>query len=154
MTGIIETMTSDKIASTLRIAREVLQTHGLSDWKVEIDGAKRRAGICRFDKSTISLASGYISKASESEIMNTILHEVAHALVGPHHGHDKIWKRQALRIGCDGARCHNVSFTEKKWEIYCDCGKVKTTRHVVRTQILKKICKYCRGGLKKRLINS
>ena len=44
---------------------------------------------------------------------DTILHEMAHALVGQVHGHDAVWQAQVL--GCSGRRCHDVqlAFLEK-----------------------------------------
>lgn len=76
--GIIKNMTTDKMANTLSIATEAFAKHGLTGWKFEIDHAKRRAGVCRFDKSTISLAEGYIQKATDSEIKNTMSNRMSH----------------------------------------------------------------------------
>jgi hypothetical protein len=33
-------------------------------------------------------------------VKNSILHELAHVLVGKGHGHDEIWFRKALDLGC------------------------------------------------------
>ena len=43
----------------------------------------------------------------DAAVENTILHEIAHALVGRGHGHDYVWRSKALEIGCDGERCHS-----------------------------------------------
>tara|TARA_R110002167_G_scaffold143958_2_gene333736 strand:- start:62872 stop:63390 length:519 start_codon:yes stop_codon:yes gene_type:complete len=45
---------------------------------------------------------------SESDLRNTIRHELAHIAVGPGHGHDAVWKREAKRMGCTGDRCHQM----------------------------------------------
>jgi predicted SprT family Zn-dependent metalloprotease len=37
-------------------------------------------------------------------IENTVLHEIAHAIVGAVHHHDNVWRDCAQRIGCDGNR--------------------------------------------------
>jgi len=37
-------------------------------------------------------------------IENTVLHEIAHAIVGNEHYHDRVWKECAQRIGCTGDR--------------------------------------------------
>lgn len=34
--------------------------------------------------------------------MDTVAHEVAHALVGPAHGHDAVWRRKAVELGGSG----------------------------------------------------
>ena len=33
------------------------------------------------------------------EVRDTILHEIAHALVGPGHGHDAVWKAKCVEVG-------------------------------------------------------
>lgn len=40
-----------------------------------------------------------------SLIRDTILHEIAHALVGPNHCHDLVWKAKCLEIGATPRRC-------------------------------------------------
>ena len=37
-------------------------------------------------------------------IENTVLHEIAHAIVGAEHHHDRVWRDCAQRIGCTGDR--------------------------------------------------
>lgn len=37
-------------------------------------------------------------------IENTVLHEIAHAMVGNKHHHDRVWRDCAQRIGCNGNR--------------------------------------------------
>lgn len=37
-------------------------------------------------------------------IEDTVLHEIAHAIVGNKHHHDKVWRDCAQRIGCTGSR--------------------------------------------------
>ena len=36
----------------------------------------------------------------------SLLHEIAHALVGRKHNHDAEWKAKAREIGCTGERTH------------------------------------------------
>ena len=44
------------------------------------------------------------------EVRDTILHEVAHALVGPGHGHDTVWKATAAQVGARPQRRGRTSF--------------------------------------------
>lgn len=39
-----------------------------------------------------------------NKIQDTVLHEIAHAIVGNKHHHDRIWKDCAQRIGSTGSR--------------------------------------------------
>ena len=67
--------------------------YGLCDWKLELDHAKVRAGACHFTEKKISFSRNFIKHADDLDINDTILHEIAHALVGPNHGHDSVWKK-------------------------------------------------------------
>ena len=42
-------------------------------------------------------------------IKSIVLHEIAHAIVGGHHNHDKVWKDCCINLGGNGKRCHNES---------------------------------------------
>ncbi|PFG39656.1 SprT-like family protein [Georgenia soli] len=83
---------------------ELLALHGLTSWRFAFDNAKRRAGACKFDTRTISVSRHLMALYSEEHVRDTILHEIAHALVGPKHGHDRVWRAKALAIGCSGSR--------------------------------------------------
>ena len=87
------------------MAEHLLEAHGLDDWGVAFDNAKRRAGICRFGERTLGLSAPLTAVHSEDDVRDTILHEIAHALVGPRHGHDATWQAKARAIGCSGERC-------------------------------------------------
>ncbi len=82
-----------------RMAQDIMLEHGLHNWTVTIDRAKRRFGQCRYATKQISLSEPLTRVNTEDHVRQTVLHEVAHALVGPGHGHDAIWKSQARRIG-------------------------------------------------------
>lgn len=83
----------------------LLAEHGLTQWRLEFDRAKRRAGICRYDRRTIGLSGPLTRIHSETEVRDTLLHEIAHALAGPRAGHGPRWQAIARRIGCSGERC-------------------------------------------------
>ena len=87
------------------MAEHLLEAHGLDGWDVAFDNAKRRAGICRFAERTLGLSAPLTAVHSEDDVRDTILHEIAHALVGPQHGHDATWQARARAIGCSGERC-------------------------------------------------
>ncbi len=87
------------------MAEHLLVRHGLTDWQVAYDNAKRRAGVCRYRDRTIGLSAPLTALHSEEDVRDTILHEIAHALAGPEHGHDDRWREVAMSIGCTGERC-------------------------------------------------
>lgn len=106
------------------LAMRLMKKHGLSHWSLKFDKAKRRAGACRYSTKTIHLSEPLTRIRSDDNVRNTILHEIAHALVGPGHGHDSVWRRKALAIGCDGRRCYTDAKVEGKWIGTCTHGKV------------------------------
>jgi hypothetical protein len=81
---------------------------------------------------------------SEPEVRNTILHEIAHALVGPSHGHDGVWRAPARLMGCNGSRCcdRSVVAPSRKWVAECPSCKCEVRRH--RRRIAS--CGQCSGG--------
>jgi len=87
------------------LAHELIVRHGLVGWSIEIDQAKRRAGVCRYDRKVIGLSAPITRLHAESEVQDTILHEIAHALAGPAAGHGPVWAETARRIGCSAQRC-------------------------------------------------
>lgn len=128
------TVTDSMEASTMSlieveaIGERLIQTHetksGLkTGWQLAFDLAPARAGSCRYEKKQITLSVTYCLKASKGEIVDTILHEIAHAIVGPKHGHDAAWKAAAQRIGCTAERCHHVQHTPPRWHGGCGCGQ-------------------------------
>jgi len=113
-----------------RLGRELLDEHGLHDWVVVFDRAKRRAGVCRYGRKEIGLSAPLTSIHPEEEVRDTILHEVAHALVGARHAHDEVWRATARRIGCSGLRCtsQDAPRIEGGWMGTCPAGH-SLTRH-------------------------
>ena len=77
---------------------------------------------------------------AQEDIQDTILHEIAHAIVGPKHGHDKVWKVMASKLGCSAKRCHTLEFSDYKWIRFCanHCWKQKVHRRKSNL-----ICKKC-----------
>lgn len=107
-----------------RLIREHTARSGLKKgWTFAFDLAPVRAGVCRHKEKRIALSVTYCLKASKEEIVDTILHEIAHAIAGPSHGHNEAWKSVARRIGCTATRCHQVDHTPPRWRGQCACGK-------------------------------
>lgn len=112
------------------LAEHLLEQHGLAGWTVAWDSAKRRAGVCRFGPRVLGLSAPLTALHDEAEVRDTILHEIAHALTGPAHGHDAHWRRVATSIGCSGLRCvaPEAPRVEPTWQGTCPAGHV-TGRH-------------------------
>ncbi|MEU4365087.1 SprT-like domain-containing protein [Promicromonospora sp. NPDC023987] len=117
------------LVAASRLARELMDQHGLKAWTFEFDDAVRRAGMCSYGKSRISLSAPITRIHEEREVRDTILHEVAHALAGPRAKHGPAWREVAVRIGCSGRRCVDPSAPsiDGPWVGTCSAGH-RTTR--------------------------
>lgn len=88
-----------------QLLRETMDKHGLTDWSarlnpVSLDSRYQYMGLCSYSDKAIILNAHHVDLHEEKDILNTILHEVAHALVGPTHGHDTVWAEKAKEVGC------------------------------------------------------
>ena len=87
---------------------EDLMKHYLSPlqgWGFKFDRSLNRLGQCDHGNFTISLGRHATEVNSEEQVLMTIVHEIAHALVGGHHGHDGVWRAKAIELGHSGKRC-------------------------------------------------
>lgn len=119
-------------------------------WTFGFDLAPSRAGVCRFNERRINLSVSYCLSATRADIHDTILHEIAHALVGPLHNHDRVWKAKAREIGCTGDRCHRVQHTVPKWVGECGCGQQWFRQKLQRRMMSNRVCAKCMGAIKWR----
>ena len=132
------------------LADKLLDEHGLIEkgWRFSFDRAKRRAGSCKFSKKEITIAKAYAERQERMEIKNTILHEIAHALVGSQHGHSQIWRKKAKEIGCDASRCHHIVFSKPKYVLTCNNRCFEVSRYRVNQSFMQsKICSKCNSNL-------
>ncbi len=97
-----------KVAEAL--AKQLMAEHlrsGVWTWTFGFDNARQRFGLCSFTRRHISLSRVLVALNDESQVRDTILHEIAHANVGGSHHHDDVWRQEALRLGCNGKRCYD-----------------------------------------------
>ena len=130
-----------------RLIREHEDNSGLkAGWQFAFDLAPVRGGSCRYSDQQITLSVTYCLKASKAEIVDTILHEIAHAIVGPKHGHDATWKAAARQIGCTAERCHGLQHTPPRWHGQCGCGQ-QWERQRLSQRIRTSRCGKCKGNI-------
>jgi predicted SprT family Zn-dependent metalloprotease len=118
------------------LARSLLDAHGLEGWTVRFSRSKRTLGRCLYDDRTIEVSRHFVERNDVEAIRDTLLHEIAHALVGFGHGHDSAWRQMCQRIG---ARPERLSFEAEmpagRWQAVCPgCGlrhhKYRRPKHV------------------------
>src|SRR5436190_24197018 len=111
---------SPRVGEVHRLACELLDSYGLQDWSFAFNRRKRDMGLCLYGSRVIQLSMHFILLNDNVAVRDTLLHEIAHALVGPGHGHDVVWKRKCLRIGARPERlCKDVNMPEGRWQARC-----------------------------------
>jgi predicted SprT family Zn-dependent metalloprotease len=130
------------VTAARQLATGLMARHGLVGWRLVFDSAKTRAGVCRFDRKEIGLSRPLVSLYAAEHVTETVLHEIAHALAGPRHGHDRVWRATARRIGYRGERRMpaDAPNVEGAWVGVCPAGH-RTTAH--RRPIRVKSCLGC-----------
>ena len=118
----------------------------IEDWDFGFDLAPVRGGICRYGVREISLSVTYCACASRDAVLDTVLHEIAHALVGAGHHHDKVWKKKALEIGCTGEIYHSVPHGLDRWRGTCPCGHTWRRQKLIK-KMRKATCSKCSGRI-------
>ena len=116
------------LPDVLALARSLMATHGLEDWELDLDHARRRAGQTDHARRRITLSRHLMRLYDEAEVRETILHEIAHARVGASHGHDAVWRAEARRIGSTGRRLvdPHAPRVEGRWRGTCPAGHTVT----------------------------
>ena len=144
----VECTLADVEGIALRLMGEFTGRGALkSGWTFGFDLASSRAGVCRYSERRIDLSVSYCLAATRVEIEDTILHEIAHAIVGPRHNHDGVWKAKAREIGCVGERCHRVQHSIPRWVGECGCGQQWFRQTLQRRMIGNRVCAKCRGDI-------
>lgn len=88
-----------------------LKRHRLYEqgWRTNFTKVDRFIALCDHNSKRIVISIPHLNARSESELMDTIKHELAHAIVGYGHGHDEVWKQKALELGCNDPKPCGVS---------------------------------------------
>lgn len=87
-----------------RMAKGLLKRHSLYEWSFTWSREKRTFGRAIYTYKRITLSKAMTELNTLKNVKETILHEIAHALVGSNNGHNDIWRTMAVKIGGTGAR--------------------------------------------------
>lgn len=92
------------------ILLDLMLEHGLApDWAIGFNNSRSTAGTCNFTRRTIYLSKFFLDIDSEESTLNTIRHEVAHALAGSRAGHGPKWRAIFLELGGNGQTVNYLS---------------------------------------------
>lgn len=107
-------------------ADALLRLHLSAEWSFAFDNAKRRAGLCDYTRTRISLSRYLAARYDDETNEQTLLHEIAHALAGPAAGHGPRWKAIARGLGYTGGATHTGETATElaPWVGVCPAGHV------------------------------
>ncbi len=132
-----------------RLAYKVMSEHGLIDegWTFKWSRAVRIFGLCQYNTKVIKLSRPLTEVNDEAQVMDTLLHETAHALAGPEAGHGPLWKETARAVGASPEATARGVVTATKYYAVCGCG-AKFSRNRLPSDM--RFCGKCyRAGLKR-----
>lgn len=128
-----------------------IEMYKLNNWKFEFNRSKKTFGLCKFGRKVISLSKFLCETNPEHEVEITIKHEIAHALVGLNHGHDRDWKSKCVEMGITPSQYYNeagngrnVIPVEKKNQYQCPNCKHIFGSH--RAWTIRHSCSICHHG--------
>jgi predicted SprT family Zn-dependent metalloprotease len=114
-----------KMTFAKRKLSELLKKNGLykQGWRYRLVNSTTATGMTFHGEEKIGLSKNFINspKTSKEEIVNIILHEIAHAIVGAEENHNGVWLSKALEIGCNG-KIKSDDFNEYKYVFRCKKG--------------------------------
>lgn len=109
------------------IARQEFLKHGLTTWTFGWARTKRRQGVCKYRSRRIEIAEYYARHNSREKVLDTLMHEIAHALAGPKAGHGPVWKAIAKKLGAIPRAydtCPETAVMPGDWQATCEaCGR-------------------------------
>lgn len=124
-------------AMDLRLAEQMVWSEmrhwGLGpEWVFKWDRARKRGGACQTfagkPGGIIFLSRVLTPHRSAVEVQKTILHEIAHAIVGVNKGHGALWKAQMRKMGQQPNRCtedlSGVVAKTAKYKLVCAQGEI------------------------------
>ena len=129
------------------LARTLMNEHGLELVPFQFNNRKRSAGTTFFQYGKvlrIELSRPVVDPNPLELVRDTILHEIAHALVGHAAGHSWVWKLKAREIGANTERCcgDNIVTPPGKYQATCSC-KIGV-HHVHRMPKRRLVCRFTR----------
>ena len=139
-------------------ALTLMEHYGLTErgWHFQFSNHKLILGQCVHDHKLIKFSQHYALKSTQESITDTLLHEIAHALIGPFHGHDETWQRKAIELGADPyAKCQggSVSTARYNYRLECpECGS-KAYRYRLKRVMHRAVCPDCDVPIKIYKIN-
>lgn len=136
----------------LNYANQALRELGLNvagfGWRFGTNTNKSSLGRCIYSKRTLELSRHFLGAVPVTDMWNTVLHEIAHAIAGPYAGHGHLWKRIHTALGgtAEATATLDAEAREKvqarsKWHGVCPADPSHTfARHRMTASVRTSAC--------------
>lgn len=125
-------------------AKRLFSKYNLDGWSFQWDTAIRRYGCCYTGRRVISMSKKLVELNPLEQSLDTLLHELAHALT-PGHNHDRVWQLKCIEIGARPERCYRsdkVVQPVRKWLNVCpNCNYTFPSQRRKKTSACGKCCR-------------
>lgn len=74
-------------------------------WTFAFDDAENRMGCCHYTRRKITVSRKFAAAATDAQVRDVILHEIAHVIAGHGAAHGPKWKMIAARLGATPKSC-------------------------------------------------
>ena len=153
------------LPSAGQLATSLMREHGLMEagWGFGFNRGRRTLGLCRFGRKRIELSSHFVMANGEAEVRQTVLHEIAHALVGPpgagrrcerfggaanDRPHGPAWQAACRSLGIEPSRLNRTAaVTAGRWRATCGGCGVEHSRHRRPMAGRTYVCRRCGPGV-------
>jgi hypothetical protein len=145
----------------LMFARQCMDDHGLHNLDLALDKGLKRLGGCHYKRIDgkmqpvkITFSRAYIEKGNQEQILNTVLHEIAHALVPYSVNHGPVWVDKCKEIGYTNPRVCQDAGMRKTFKAVCyKCGDLPGFRKGYRKPSSRGLVHSCLSSIKWEEVN-
>lgn len=133
-----------KLSDAKRIGEELIEKY-CEDFRLKFNNRKRTLGYCKHSTLTISLSKEFVKLNDEDKVRDILLHEIAHALSPLNEGHGRIFKSNAISIGCKNIMSNTTdkSIVSAKGRFVYTCPNCGNKVHFYRRKSRKSACGEC-----------
>lgn len=108
-----------------KLAISLMRKYKLIGWKFRWLKSGRVFGVCHHKEKIIGLSHKIVEMNKIEDVKDTILHEIAHALVGKKNGHNKIWQTKCVELGIKPERCYDTDKIKIPYNYIYECPNCK-----------------------------
>lgn len=114
---------SPRQEAAIKLAKSLFAEHTLCGWSFQIPKKMPRngcSGLCDYDLKVIFIRIEYVEHADWDFVVDTIKHEVAHAIAGFAAEHGPSWQRWAVKLGArpEASKCVSMMNIEYLRAVY------------------------------------